>query len=126
MGSSLAGMDIDWNKELADQLDWQWQENLRPRMSGLTDDEYFWEPVPGCWSVRKRGTSQAPIAAGTGDFVIEYAYPAPEVPPVTTIAWRLGHIIVAVFGERNASHFGGPPAGYRTSSYAGTAREALE
>jgi len=119
-------MDIDWNKELADQLDWQWQENLRPRMSGLTDDEYFWEPVPKCWSVRKRGTSQAPIAAGTGDFVIEYAYPAPDVPPVTTIAWRLGHITVGVFGERNASHFGGPPASYRTSSYAGTASEALD
>ncbi|MEU7558352.1 DinB family protein [Streptomyces eurythermus] len=21
----------------------------------MTDDEYFWEPVPGCWSVRRRG-----------------------------------------------------------------------
>jgi hypothetical protein len=23
---------IDWNKELVDQLDWQWQNALRPRL----------------------------------------------------------------------------------------------
>ena len=48
----LAVMDIDWNNELAEQLDWQWQNHLRPRLDGLTDDEYFWEPVPGCWTLR--------------------------------------------------------------------------
>jgi hypothetical protein len=31
-----------------------------------------------------------------------------EPAPVTTIAWRLAHIIVGIFGSRNASHFGGP------------------
>jgi len=25
---------------------------IRPRLDGLTDEEFFWEPVPGCWSVR--------------------------------------------------------------------------
>ncbi len=118
-------MEIDWSTELADQLDWHWQRQFRPRLDGLTDDEYFWEPVPVCWSVRRRGTSHAPIVAGSGDYVIEYAYPEPDVPPVTTIAWRLGHMIVGVFGTRNAWHFGGPPAEYQTFSYAGTAREAL-
>ncbi|MGH3663611.1 MAG: DinB family protein, partial [Micromonosporaceae bacterium] len=58
-------MDIDWNSELLDQLDWHWQHQLRPGLDGLTDDEYFWEPVAGCWSVRPRGTSTAPIAAGS-------------------------------------------------------------
>jgi len=45
-------MDIDWNAELISQLDWHWQHQLRPRVDGLTDEEYFWEPVPGCWSIR--------------------------------------------------------------------------
>ena len=118
-------MDIDWNAQLVDQLDWHWQHHLRPRFDGLTDEEYFWEPVPGCWNVRRRGESKAPIEAGSGEYTIEFAIPAPEPAPVTTIAWRLGHIIVGVLGQRSASHFGGPPAEYRTFAYAGMANEAL-
>lgn len=118
-------MTIDWTSQLAEQLDWHWREALRPRLTGLTDDEYFWEPVPGCWSVRKEGESKAEWAVGAGEFKFEFAYPAPEPPPVTTIAWRLAHIIVGVFGARNASHFNGPPTEWRTFTYAGTATEAL-
>jgi DinB superfamily len=120
-------MDIDWSNELAEQLDWHWQNQLRPRLAGLTDREYFWEPVRGCWSVRKRGTSTAPRAAGAGEYQYEFAYPSPEPnpPPVTTIAWRLAHVIVGVFGARNAGHFGGPPVDWGTFDYAGTAGEAL-
>jgi DinB superfamily len=118
-------MDIDWNSELADQLDWHWQHHFRPRLEGLTDEEYFWEPVAGCWSVRRRGQSAAPIAAGPGDFVLEFAHPEPVPPPVTTIAWRLAHVIVGVLAERSASHFGGPPAGWHTFDYAGTVAGAV-
>jgi hypothetical protein len=25
---------------------------LRLRLEGLTDEEFFWEPVPSCWTVR--------------------------------------------------------------------------
>src|SRR5215469_8211174 len=129
MWSSVAVMentkDIEWNNELVNQLDWHWQHQLRSRLEGLTDDEYFWEPVPGCWSVRRRGTSRAPIAAGTGDYVVEFEFPEPDVPPVTTIAWRLAHVIVGVFGVRNASHFRGPATDYHTFAYAGTAEQAL-
>ena len=46
--------------------------------------------------------------------------------PVTTIAWRLAHLIVGVFGTRVASHFGGPPLDYMTFHYAGTAAQALQ
>jgi DinB family protein len=126
MGSSVAVMDLDWNTALAEQLDWQWQNHLRPRLDGLTDDEYFWEPVPGCWSLRRRDASTAPRTAGSGDYVWEFAYPPPEQPPVTTIAWRLAHLITGVFAERNASHFGGPPADLHSFEYAGTASEALD
>jgi hypothetical protein len=116
---------MDWNTLLVDQVDWLWRNQLRSRLDGMTDDEYFWEPVPGCWSVRPRGQSMAPIAVGSGDFVLEYAYPEPDPVPVTTIAWRLAHIIVGVLGQRIASHFGGPPAEWRTFPYAGTAAGAL-
>jgi hypothetical protein len=118
-------MDIDWNKELAEQLDWHWQNQLRPRLDGLTDGEYFWEPVAGCLSVRRRERSAAPTVAGGGEFVLEYAWPEPEPVPVTTIAWRMAHIIVPVLGEHSASHFGGPLADFHAFEYAGTADKAL-
>src|SRR5688500_4798075 len=118
-------MDIDWNAQLVDQLDWHWRGQLRPRLEGLTDDEYLWEPVTGCWSVRPRGASTAPITAGSGDFTIDFALPEPDPPPLTTIAWRLGHIIVGVLAARVGSHFGGPAVDYQSFAYAGTAAEAL-
>jgi hypothetical protein len=51
---------------------------LGQRLDGLTDEEWLWEPVPGCWTLRD----------GTMDFAI----PEPAPSPVTTIAWRLHHI----------------------------------
>jgi DinB superfamily len=117
---------IDWTDQLADQLDVHWHRQLRPRYEGLTDSEYFWEAVANCWSIRPRGQGRAAIAAGGGDFVIDFAHPEPSPAPVTTIAWRLAHIIVGVFATRVASHFGGPPVDYRTFHYAGTAAQALQ
>lgn len=118
-------MDINWTTELLDQLEWHWQHQLRPRLAGLTDEEYFWEPVPGCWNLRRRGESTAPISAGTGEYTIDFAWPEPDPPPVTTVAWRLAHVTVGVLGARYAAHFGGPPADYRTWEYASTAAAAL-
>ena len=40
----------DLVSQLADQLDFHWTTLLRPRLDGLTDDEYFWCPVPNCWT----------------------------------------------------------------------------
>jgi hypothetical protein len=118
-------MNIDWNEELVSQLEWHWNNQLRPRLAGLTDDEYFWAPVADYWTISRRGASTAPISVGAGDFTMDYAMPPPDPEPVTTIAWRLGHIIVAVFGMRVASHFDGPPVDYETFTYAGTATQAL-
>ena len=113
---------IDWIRELDNQLSWHWQHQLRPRLEGLTDDEYFWEPVEGCWNIRPRhGTGP-----GAGEWTADWADPEPPVPPVTTIGWRLVHLIVGVFGARNAAHFGGPPVDYFTHEYAGDASTALE
>lgn len=112
-------------EQLAEQLDWHWREHLRPRMDGLTDEEYFWEPVRGCWSIRPHGTSAAPISAGAGEYTMDLAWPAPKPAPVTTIAWRLAHITVGCLGMRAASHFGGPATSWETHAYAGTAQDAL-
>lgn len=121
----MPAVSVDWNTGLVDQLDQHWLAQLRPRLDGLTDDEYFWEPVAGCWNLRPRGTGTAPIAAGSGDYVLDFAWPQPEPPPVTTIAWRLAHVIVGVLAMRVAGHFGGPRAGYQTFDYAGSAAGAL-
>ena len=98
--------------ELVDQLDFHWTRALRPRLDGLTDDEYFWQPVPDCWTVHPDGA-------------IDFAYPEPQPAPFTTIAWRLAHVIVGVFAMRNHNHFGGPEANYETWPYATDASTAL-
>ncbi len=56
---------------------------LRSRLDGLIDDEFFWEPVPGCWTLH---------LAEEGHWVEDYEDPAPIPPPFTTIAWRVIHV----------------------------------
>ena len=101
-----------WTNLLAEQLDFHWTHQLRPRLDGLTDDEYFWQPVPDCWTVHPDGG-------------IDFRYPPPQPEAFTTIAWRLAHVIVGVFAMRNHSHFGGPPADYQSWPYATDAATAL-
>lgn len=117
--------ELDLVSRLHEQLDLHWRVAARPRLDGLTDEEYLWEPVAGCWSIRARGTSTSPVQAGRGPVTIDFAFPEPEPAPVTTIAWRLAHVIVGVFGARAHAHFGGPPADYQEWEYAATADEAL-
>ncbi|WP_405770581.1 DinB family protein [Streptomyces sp. NBC_00080] len=120
---------------LLDQFD-QAREMAQVRLTGLGDEEYLWEPVPGCWSLRLRGEAATPRAFGPGEWVLdlgaadipanEYAEvarqaadgmsvakiaedwsvgverveqilahtgaPEPDATPITTIAWRLGHL----------------------------------
>jgi hypothetical protein len=102
----------DLTTQLADQLDYHWTSQLRPRLADLTDEEYFWQPVPDCWTVHPDGS-------------IDFGYPQPQPAPFTTIAWRLAHVIVGVFAMRNHSHFGGPPADYQSWNYATDATKAL-
>ena len=87
-----------WGPLLLDQIAFYRDAHLWPRLQGLTDDEYLWEPVPGCWSVRPAGdgTWQADGLERT----------PPDPPPVTTIAWRLSHVSVDVLGTRARAFFG--------------------
>lgn len=70
---------------------------LFDRLSGLTDEEYLWEPVTNCWTVRP---------TGDGRYMADWEWPAPDPAPFTTIAWRMSHIGGPVFGWRAANHFG--------------------
>lgn len=118
-----------WGERLAEQLTWHWDNQLRSRLEGLTDDEYFWEPRPG-WNLRLRGQQAATdyegyVQAGAGDYLIDFAMPEPEPAPFTTIAWRLNHILIGVLGARIVSHFAGEPHDYMTYDYPATATEAI-
>jgi hypothetical protein len=87
-----------WRDELLAQLDSYWENHLWPRLQGLTDEEYFWEPVSGCWSIRKQAD---------GAWVVDGPVPAPDPSPVTTIGWRLAHLAVSTLGIRTTNTFGG-------------------
>ncbi|MER8047939.1 DinB family protein [Streptomyces sp. NPDC094032] len=62
----------------------------------ITDAEFRWEPVAGCWSVRRHEEGpghRATLLTGAGDWGRDAApYPHPEPAPFTTIAWRLSHL----------------------------------
>ncbi|WP_406405655.1 DinB family protein [Streptomyces sp. NBC_01643] len=65
-------------------------------VASMTDEEYLWEPVPGCWSVRRRTAGPGPgatVLVGAGDWGRDATPPPhPTPPPLTTLAWRLSHL----------------------------------
>ena len=61
--------------EVLDQIESHWEGQLRPRLEGLTDDEYVWTPIPS--------------------------------DPMTTIEWRLRHLVKGL-AATNATYLGGP------------------
>lgn len=75
---------LDRTAQLVDQLDSHWHSQLRPRLEGMTDEEYHFSPAPAgrTWGVRPRGTGHAQIQGGSGDFTIEFAHPEPEPTPL--------------------------------------------
>lgn len=116
---------LDYHHELIEQLDWHWREQLRPRLDGLTDEEYQWEPVAGCWGLRPRAEARTSHAGGAGELVMDFEFPEPDPPPVTTIAWRLGHIAIGIFGMRDSAHFGDGSLTYQSVDWPGTAAGGL-
>jgi hypothetical protein len=118
-------VEFNWNAELLEQLTWHWDNQFRPRLVGLTDDEYLWEPVAGCWNLRPRAEAKTRMSAGSGDWVMDFDMPEPNPAPVTTTAWRIGHILVGIFAMRIATHFGGPATDYNSYDYPEHADDAL-
>jgi hypothetical protein len=76
---------------------------LRARLAGLTDEEYFWEPAPGCWTIRRQPD---------GTWAKDGSRLPRKPAPLTTIAWRMDHLTYDVLAlERNATWIGAKPAG---------------
>lgn len=114
-----------WSTDLLDQLEFYWTVHFRPRLAGLTDDEYLWEPVDGAWSLRPSGPG--------GALEAEFVRPEPPLPPVTTIAWRAMHVGRDVLGKRARAFFDPAAADadmyddrHWPSALPGTAEGALE
>lgn len=59
-------------------------EMLRARVEGLTDEEFWWEPGLDAWTVRR---------LEDGRWAADYEEPDPIPAPITTIGWRLVHIL---------------------------------
>ena len=57
---------------------------LRGRLEDLTDAEFFWQPVPDCWTIYQDPQN--------GRWTYHYAIPDPVPAPVTTIGWQLVHV----------------------------------
>lgn len=90
-------MAISWSTALAGQLEFYWEAHLRPRLAGMSDEEYFWEPADGCWSLRPAGGGRWRLDQG----------PQRSPAPLTTIAWRMTHLSVECFESRYRAFFGG-------------------
>jgi hypothetical protein len=76
-------MTVDYKDLIIGQLEFYWDVYFFPQLDGMTDEEYLWEPVPGCWSLRPDANGLLQIERPEWD---------PKPSPVTTIAWRLMHI----------------------------------
>jgi hypothetical protein len=107
----------DARSDIIELSDYVYQRT-RNRLAGLTDDEYFWEPVPGCCTIRR---------TESGDYRADYAEWSGN-PPFTTIAWRLWHLIENYGGKRNPEWLGvgREPGGFERDDPApATAAEAI-
>jgi len=69
---------------LLDQFDMA-GEAARLRLAGLGDEEFRWEPVPGCWSLRRRSEATTSRAYGPGEWVLDKA--RPTFPTASTPGW---------------------------------------
>lgn len=96
-------------------LDFVWAR-FRARVDGLGQDEYLWEPVPGCWSVRPEAD---------GRWQVDRVIPDPEPAPVTTIAWRLWHIGSDCLADYTSGGLGDWPLRVRDRQWYGDVAEAL-
>ena len=78
---------------VASQVDWWWKRLFRPRLTGLTDDELWWEPVDGAWTLHP----------SPEDGRYRYEWPPGSLgettPPFTTMAWRLCHLTLSAMAQ---------------------------
>lgn len=76
--------------------DWVW-DRTRTRLQGLDDTELFWEPYPGCWTLRK---------LQDGTWAADFSPQPLDISPLTTIVWRIIHLIGCYGSGRNSQWLG--------------------
>src|SRR4029079_85581 len=71
------------------------------RLEGISAAEFLWEPVDGMWSVRPRGEARTADAFGPGEWVLDHDLSVDPfaAAPLTTIAWRVGHLTSGFAGR---------------------------
>lgn len=103
----------------------QSRHRLLDRLRGIDDLEYFWEPVAGCWSVRRRADTVTKLANGRGEWVLDYDLPDPDPAPFTTIAWRLIHLALVHAGYVDEAFGQGGDVPWDNYEIPFTAREGI-
>jgi hypothetical protein len=66
-----------------------WEESanrLTRRCEDMTDEEYLWTPTADAWTIK-------PDPERPGRWTYDYDFAPPPPAPITTIGWRLVHII---------------------------------
>lgn len=97
-----------------------WQlsgQRLDDRCHGLTDNELLWEPTAHCWNLVRD-------ASYPGGWTYPYDFDPPRPHPVTTIGWRLVHLVAD--NEIYMEHaFGARTRNFPDLAVHGTAAEVL-
>jgi hypothetical protein len=83
----------DTKREIVALFDF-WAQRFQARLADLTDEEFWWEPAPDCWKIFPDGSG--------GDFGLVFG----EEAPVTTLGWRVTHIIDLLKEDRCATYLG--------------------
>lgn len=99
---------IDSKGLLLDQLSTT-VEIASERLAGMSQEEFLWEPRPRAWSIRRREDAVTTQPIGPGEWVLDFERPEPDTPSVSTIAWRVGHLLTGLAG-RHEWTFGGRSA----------------
>jgi Ankyrin repeat len=86
----------DLLRAVTGQIDWWWNAIFWPRLVGLSDEEFLWEPVDGCWTIHHVGEALTRV---------DFHWPPPRPAPVTTIAWRMHHLGVDCLARRASLYF---------------------
>lgn len=76
------------------------RRNVWGYFEGLTDDDLHWEPASGMWGMRLKtevSTDRTPDELPPGDYWVDVIRDPPDPVPLTTIAWRIGHLTLGTW-----------------------------
>ncbi len=117
----MASTETRIGTSLVTAFDYVW-DRFTSRLEGLDDDEYFWFPTPDSWTLRQDADGQWRLDGEGGGGSVDN----PEPAPVTTIAWRIGHVGGLALRGFTDRLFGDATFDRTALGLAGTAAGALD